>query len=81
MRRLALLRFRYQNRHSCLMNKDDIWQFLIGIMILAIVFMVARPGAPAAAAIEDVSKALANLVQTATEYSVTNPGQSQPQVT
>lgn len=58
---------------------DDIWQFLIGVMILAVIFMVARPGAPAAAAIEDLSNALTNLIKTTTDYTVTNPGQTQVQ--
>jgi len=56
---------------------DNIWQFLIGVMILAVVFMVARPGAPAAAAIEDISTALTNLVKTTTQYQVSVPGQAQ----
>jgi len=51
------------------MSRDDIWQFVIGVIIVAIVFMLARPGSPAATAIEDVSKALAGLVRTATDYS------------
>lgn len=60
---------------------DMIWEFLIGVMMTAIIFMLVRPGAPAAAAIQDVSTALANLVKTATDYTVTNTGQTQPQVT
>jgi len=63
------------------MSKDDVWQFIIGVMILAIIFMVARPGAPAASAITDVSTALANLVKTATDYTVSNTGTEQTQAT
>lgn len=63
------------------MNKDDVWQFIIGIMILAIIFMLVRPGAPAAAAITDVSKALSGLVGTATDYTVAQPGQTQTALT
>jgi hypothetical protein len=36
--------------------------------------MLVRPGAPAAAAITDVSKALSGLVGTATDYTVGKPG-------
>jgi hypothetical protein len=59
------------------MSKDDLWQFLIGVVILAIIFMLARPGAPAAAAIQDLSNALSGLVRTTTDYTVTTPGQTQ----
>lgn len=59
------------------MNKDAIWQFLIGVIILAIIFMLARPGSPTAAAIQDVSDALSGLVRTATDYSVSAIGQEQ----
>lgn len=62
---------------------DAIWEFIVGVMILAIVFMLVRPGAPAAAAIQDISKALAGLVKTATDYTVsgTSTGNGQTQVT
>lgn len=56
---------------------DAIWEFLIGVIILAIIFMLARPGAPAAAAIQDVSNALSGLIRTATDYQVSKPGQTQ----
>ena len=56
------------------MSRDDIWQFIIGTIILGIIFMLVRPGGPAAAAINDVSKALSGLVRTATDYQVSNTG-------
>jgi hypothetical protein len=66
----------HNQQYSYPMN-DIAWQFISGIAILAIIFMLVRPGAPAAAAIEDTSKALSGLVKTATSYSVVTIGQTQ----
>jgi hypothetical protein len=57
---------------------DDIWQFLVGVMIVAVVFMLARPGSPAAVAIKDVTTALSGLVQTATGHPIAK--QDEPQI-
>lgn len=59
------------------MSKDDIWQFLIGVIIVAIIYMLVRPGAPAAAAVQDVSTALSNLIKTATDYTVSGSSSGQ----
>jgi hypothetical protein len=56
------------------MSKDGIWQTITGAVIVAIVFMVVRPGAPAAAAITQVSDALQALVTTSTGYTVAGQG-------
>lgn len=60
------------------MSKDTIWQFIIGVMVVAIVFMLVRPGSPAALAIKDVSTALSGLVQTATDHPISK--QDEPQI-
>lgn len=59
--------------------KDEIWQFIVGVMIVAVVFMLVRPGSPAAVAIKDVSTALSGLVQTATGHPIAK--QDEPQIT
>lgn len=41
------------------------WEIISGCIILAIIYMLARPGSPAATAINDVSSALTALVTTA----------------
>jgi hypothetical protein len=50
---------------------DTVWQLIIGSIILAIIFTLVRPGAPAAAAITDVTNALSGLIGTTTDYQVT----------
>jgi hypothetical protein len=62
------------------MNKDIAWQFLIGSLMIALVYMLVRPGAPVSAAIEDVSNALSGLIRTTTDYTVA-PATGQPQAT
>ena len=57
---------------------DYVWQFVVGVMFLAIVFMLVRPGSPAAIAIKDVSTALSGLVQTATDHPIAK--QDEPQI-
>lgn len=59
------------------MSKDTVWQLIVGAIILAIIFLLVRPGAPTAAAIQDVSDALQGLLKTATDYTVTTTGQQQ----
>lgn len=56
------------------MNSDDLWQILSGIFIIAIIFMLVRPGSPAAQAVSDISDALAALIKTATNYQAGNNG-------
>jgi hypothetical protein len=48
----------------------DIWAIISGVIILGIIYMLARPGSPAATAIQQVSDALTALVQTSTGYTV-----------
>lgn len=52
----------------------NIWAVISGVIILGIIYMLVRPGSPAATAIQQVSDALTALVQTATGYT---SGQSQ----
>jgi hypothetical protein len=56
------------------MSKDALWEFIIGSFIVSIIFMLVRPGAPAAAAITDVTKALSGLIGTSTDYQVSTNG-------
>lgn len=51
---------------------DGIWSLMTGVIIVAIVFMLARPNSPAANAIADVSKALTALVTTAAGTNTQN---------
>lgn len=44
---------------------------------MAVVFMLVRPGSPAAVAIKDVTTALSGLVQTATGHTIAKQDQSQ----
>jgi len=47
---------------------DTAWQLLTGVFVVTIVFMLVRPGSPAAQAVADVSSALAAITQNATRY-------------
>jgi hypothetical protein len=58
---------------------EYIWEFAVGVMVLAIVFMLVRPGSPASVAIKDVTTALSHLVQTATDHPIKS--QDEPQIT
>jgi hypothetical protein len=62
---------------------DIAWEFLVGIFVVAVVFMLARPGSPAAQAVADVSNALAAMIGTATGQAQVSPltVNSQGQVT
>lgn len=51
------------------MNKDTIWETITGAIIVAIVYVLVRPGSPAATAVTQVSDALQALVKTATDYT------------
>lgn len=51
---------------------DVAWEWLVGIFIVAVVYMLVRPGSPAAQAVADVSNALAAMVTTATQYTASN---------
>ena len=44
---------------------DVAWSFLGGALIVAIIYMLARPGSPAAAVISDTGAALTSLVKAA----------------
>jgi hypothetical protein len=59
-------------------NKDMIWQVIIGALMIAVIYMLVRPGAPTATAVTDISDALSALIKTATDYQVSPPaGQTQ----
>jgi len=51
---------------------DAVWQLIVGAVIIAIIFMLARPGSPAAKGIAQVSDALASLIMTTTQYKAGN---------
>lgn len=46
-------------------SSQNVWSLLMGVFIIAIVFMLVRPGAPAAKAVADVTNALANMITNA----------------
>lgn len=48
---------------------DTVMTFVTGAIIVAIVFLLVRPGSPAGTAVKDVSSALAGLVKTTTGYT------------
>jgi hypothetical protein len=52
---------------------DTIWSLLSGILVITIVYMLVRPGSPAAQAVADVTSALTNLIKTATAGPPTTP--------
>lgn len=54
---------------------DLTWELVTGAIIVAVIYMLVRPGSPAASAVEQVSAALSALVATATQYQY-NPGGS-----
>lgn len=45
---------------------QNIGSFLAGIAILAVIYMLVRPGMPAAQAVQDLSNVLAAMVRSAT---------------
>ena len=51
------------------MSGSDVWELITGVIIVAIIYVLARPGSPAAGAIASVSNALSGLVSTATNQS------------
>lgn len=54
-----------------------VWDLIAGFFLIAIVYMLVRPGSPAAQAVTDVSNVLASLITTATGVhpaSQSNPG-------
>lgn len=54
--------------------KDDISTFITGFALLAIVYMLVRPGMPANQAVKDVSDALVAMTRTATGWSMNQSG-------
>lgn len=46
-----------------------VWEYLTGVAVLAIVYMLVRPGSPAAQAVKDISDALQTLIRTSTSYN------------
>lgn len=55
------------------MNAKTVWEIITGTVIVAIIFMLVRPGSPAASAIKQISDALQSLVTTATGYTGNQP--------
>jgi hypothetical protein len=47
---------------------DVAFEIIVGALIAAVIFMLVRPGSPAADAVNQVSSALSALVATATQY-------------
>lgn len=43
-----------------------IWDLIAGAFLIGIIFMLVRPGSPAAGAVTDLSNALTSLIATAT---------------
>jgi hypothetical protein len=54
----------------------NIWSVITGVIILAIIYMLVRPGSPAATAIAQVGNALSALVATSTGYTTTGAVQT-----
>lgn len=48
------------------MTTDLAWTLLTGVVIVAILFVLVRPGSTAAQAVTDVGSAMASLLMTAT---------------
>lgn len=44
------------------MTSDDWWAFGSGVLILAILFVLVKPGSNGASAVQDIGKALVSLV-------------------
>ena len=57
-------------------NSDLFWEVIIGLLILTVIYMIVRPGAPINAAISSIGSALQSLVSTATQYDATATGVS-----
>lgn len=47
---------------------DVITEIIVGVLIVAVIFMLVRPGSPASTAVAQVSAALSAMVATATQY-------------
>jgi hypothetical protein len=45
---------------------DTVWMILTAIVMVAVLFMLVRPGSPALQAVKDVSNALTTLIQIST---------------
>lgn len=59
-----------------MMSVSDLhwWDFLTGIIIVAIVYSLVRPGSNGGQAVKDISTALIAIVGTATGYTTNNGG-------
>jgi Tfp pilus assembly protein FimT len=51
-----------------------ITQLMVGIIIIAILYMLVRPSSPGPAIIEQLSSALTDLVKSSTGYGTTSNG-------
>ncbi len=56
------------------MNTAGLWELVTGVIIIAVIYMLVRPGSPAHTAINTLSAALATLVTTATAYNPSATG-------
>lgn len=54
--------------------RNDIGTFITGFALLALVYMLVRPGMPAAQAINDISSALTAMTRAATGWSASDTG-------
>jgi len=54
--------------------KNDVALFITGFALLAVVYMLVRPGMPAAKAVGDVGNALVAMTRLATGWTGTNGG-------
>jgi hypothetical protein len=54
--------------------KNDIGLFITGSALLAVIYMLVRPGMPASQAVTDIGNALASMTKLATGWQGTSGG-------
>lgn len=54
------------------MNTDTVWEVLTGVIIVAIMFVLVRPGSNAATTIKVTTDALAQMIQTVVGTAISN---------
>lgn len=47
------------------MSKQTVWSLLMAVFVITVVFMLVRPGSPAAGAVKDVTDALSGMIKVA----------------
>lgn len=60
--------------------KNDVALFITGFAMLAVIYMLVRPGMPAAQAVKDTSNALVAMTQLATGWTGNGGGGATPAV-